>query len=276
MKLYKPTTPARRGMSKIETKEVTRKKPEKSLVKAKPKKAGRGGGKITTRHKGGGHKKKYRLLDFKRDKIDIPAKVSSIEYDPNRSSFIALVIYADGEKRYILAPNGLKVGDEIICSKISPLKAGNRLLLKNIPVGTAVYNIELIPGKGGQLVRSAGNYATVVAQEGGFTHLVFPSGEIRMIKDQAMASVGELSNPEQKIQKIGKAGRTRHLGIRPTVRGSAMSPRDHPHGGGEGRSPIGMKHPKTLWGKPAYGVKTRKKNKASDKFIIKRRKKKRK
>jgi len=226
MKLYKPTTPARRGMSKIETKEITRKKPEKSLVKAKPKKAGRGGGKITTRHKGGGHKKKYRLLD------------------------------------------------EIICSKISPLKAGNRLLLKNIPVGTAVYNIELIPGKGGQLVRSAGNYATVVAQEGGFTHLVFPSGEIRMIKDQAMASIGELSNPEQKIQKIGKAGRTRHLGIRPTVRGSAMSPRDHPHGGGEGRSPIGMKHPKTLWGKPAYGVKTRKKNKHSNKFIIKRRKKK--
>lgn len=276
MKIYKPTTPGRRGMSKAETKEITRRKPEKSLVKAKPKKAGRGHGKITTRHQGGGHKRRYRLIDFKRDKFDIFAKVNSIEYDPNRTALIALVVYTDGEKRYILAPQNLKVGDKIVCSEKAPLKPGNRAILKNIPVGNFVYNIELIPGKGGQMARSAGNYASIIAHEGGFAHLVFPSGEVRMVKEKAMASIGQLSNPEQKIQKIGKAGRNRHLGIRPTVRGSAMSPRNHPHGGGEGRSPIGMKYPKTLWGKPAYGVKTRKKNKQSNKFIIKGRKRKRK
>jgi large subunit ribosomal protein L2 len=277
VKKYKPTTPARRGMTSVDYSVLTKKKPEKKLTKKLVKKAGRGyRGRITTRHRGGGHKRKYRLIDFKQlDKMDIPAKVVSIEYDPNRSCFIALVNYKDGEKRYILAPDGLKVGQEVICQEKAPLKIGNRLQLKNIPVGSQVYNIELTPGKGGQLIRSAGSAAQVMAHEGGYTHLKLPSGEVRMVKDNGWASLGQLSNPEHNTVVIGKAGRSRWLGRRPTVRGSAMNPCDHPHGGGENRQPIGLrKGPKTPWGKLAYGVKTRKKKKASDKLILKRRGKK--
>lgn len=254
---------------------LSKKKPEKKLTKRLVRKAGRGaGGRITVRHKGGGHKRKYRLIDFKRlDKINQPAKVLSLEYDPNRTCFIALVEYLDGEKRYILAPDKLKIGDEIICQEKAPLKIGNRMQLKNIPVGSQVYNIELLPGQGGQIVRSAGTTAQVLAQEGGYTHLKLPSGEIRMIKEDCLATLGQLSNVEHNTIVLGKAGRARWLGRRPTVRGSAMTPRDHPHGGGEGRTGIGLrKGPKTPWGKPAFGVKTRKKHKWSDKLIIKRRK----
>jgi len=278
MKVYKPTTPGRRGMTKTDSKQLTKKvKPLKKLLKTKKSRAGRSKqGRITVRHKGGGHKKKYRKIDFKRiDKMNIPAKISSIEYDPNRSSFIALVIYRDGEKRYILSPQDLKVGDEIITAEKADLKPGNRMMLKNIPIGTFVYNIEIMPNQGGKIARSAGNSAQVSAVEGGYAQITLPSGEVRMVSDKAMVSIGALSNPEHGFVNLGKAGRSRWLGIRPTVRGSAMNPVDHPHGGGEGRSPIGLrKGPKTPWGKQAYGVKTRKKKKYSDKFIIKRRKKK--
>jgi len=275
MKKYKPTTPGQRKKTGIDYKKIiTTQKPYKPLVKLLKKKAGRNKqGKITVRHRGGGHKRRYRVIDFKRDKFDIPAKVETIEYDPNRSTFIALVKYEDGEKRYILAPQNLKVGDTIISGEKTPLKSGNRMILKNIPVGTSVYNIELIPGKGGQIVRSAGAGAQVTATEGGYTRLTLPSSEIRMIPANAMASIGTLSNPEHRFVNKGKAGRSRWLGRRPTVRGSAMNPVDHPHGGGEGRAPIGLKSPKTPWGKKAQGVKTRKKKKYSDKFIIRRRKK---
>jgi len=279
MKYYKPTTPSRRKMTSVDFSVLTKKKPAKKLTKKVHRSFGRGyGGRITTRHKGGGHKRKYRLIDFKRfDKMDISAKVVSIEYDPNRSCFIALLNYIDGEKRYVLAPDGLKVGDQIICQEEAPLKAGNRMKIKNITVGTSVYNIELLPNKGGQLIRSAGSSAQVMAQEGGYTHLKLASGEVRMVKEDCLASLGQLSNLEQNAVVIGKAGRSRWLGRRPTVRGSAMNPCDHPHGGGENRQPIGLrKGPKTPWGKLAYGVKTRKK-KQSDKLILKRRiKKKRK
>jgi large subunit ribosomal protein L2 len=278
MKKYKPTTPGRRGMSSVDYSSLTKKKPEKKLTKKLTKKAGRGyRGRITTRHKGGGHKRKYRVVDFKRfDKMDIPAKVVSIEYDPNRSCFIALLNYQDGEKRYILAPDGLKIGQEVICQEKAPLKIGNRMELKNILVGTQVYNIELLPRKGGQMIRSAGSTAQVMAHEGGYTHLKLASGEIRMVKDNCLASIGQLSNLEHNAVVIGKAGRSRWLGRRPTVRGSAMNPCDHPHGGGENRQSIGLrKGPKTPWGKLAYGVKTRKK-KASDRLILKRRTKKKK
>jgi len=278
MKVYKPTTPGRRGMTKSDDKQLTKKaRPFKKLLKTKKSKAGRSRqGRITVRHKGGGHKRKYRVIDFKRiNKLDIPAKVDSIEYDPNRSSYIALVVYGDGEKRYILAPQDLKKGDEVITAEKAALKSGNRMFVKNIPVGTFVYNIELIPGQGGKIVRSAGTSAQVAAVEGGYAQLVFPSGEVRMVRENSMVSIGSLSNPEHSFVNLGKAGRSRWLGIRPTVRGSAMNPVDHPHGGGEGRAPIGiLKGPKTPWGKKAYGVKTRKKKKHSNKFIIKRRKKK--
>lgn len=275
MKYYKPTTPSRRKMTGIDYSVLTRKEPEKKLTKKLVRKAGHGyKGRITIRHKGGGHKRKYRLIDFKQiDKMGQPAKVLAIEYDPNRTCFIALIEYSDGEKRYILAPDKLKVGDEIICQEKAPLAIGNRLPLKNIPVGTQVYNIELYPGRGGQIIRSAGSSAQVLATEGGYTHLKLPSGEIRMVKENCLASLGQLSNPEQSTKVIGKAGRARWLGRRPSVRGSAMNPCDHPHGGGEGRAPIGLrKGPKTPWGKQAFGKKTRKKHKWSDRLIIKRRK----
>lgn len=276
MKKYKPTTPGRRGMTVVDYSVLTKAKPEKKLTKKLVQRAGRGHlGRITVRHRGGGHKKKYRLIDFKRyDKMDIPAKVVAIEYDPNRSCFIALLHYKDGEKRYVLSPEGLKVGAKIICQEKSPVNIGNRMNLKNIVPGSQVYNIELTPQKGGQIVRSAGSSAQVMAHEGGFTHIKLPSGEVRMVRENCMASLGQLSNYEHNTVVIGKAGRSRWMGKRPTVRGSAMNPCDHPHGGGENRQSIGLrKGPKTPWGKLAYGVKTRKK-KYSDKLIIKKRVKK--
>jgi large subunit ribosomal protein L2 len=278
MKVYRPKTPGRRGMTKANTSQLTKKVgPFKKLLKTKKTRSGRSKqGRITVRHKGGGHKRKYRIIDFKRvDKLNIPARVNSIEYDPNRSAFIALIVYKDGDKRYILAPQDLKVGDEVIISEKTPLTPGNRMFLKNIPIGSFVYNIELISGQGGKIVRSAGDSAQLMAIEGGHAHLTLPSGEVRMVPEKAMASVGVLSNPEHGFVKLGKAGRSRWLGVRPTVRGSAMNPVDHPHGGGEGRAPVGLrKGPKTPWGKKAFGVKTRKKKKYSDKFILKKRKKK--
>lgn len=273
MKRYKPTSPGRRGTISVDFSVLTKKKPEKKLLKKLIRRAGHGYlGRITTRHKGSGHKRTYRLIDFKQtDKFGILAKVVSLEYDPNRSCFIILAVYADGEKRYLLAPEGIKIGSQIISQENAPLNIGNRLALKNIPVGSQVYNVELLPGKGGQIVRSAGSAAQVMAHEGGYTHLKLPSGEIRMVKDNCFASLGQLSNLDHNKIVIGKAGRNRWLGQRPTVRGSAMNPCDHPHGGGENRQPIGLrKGPKTPWGKLAFGLKTRKK-KWSDKFILKRR-----
>lgn len=247
-------------------------RPLKILTKRLNKRAGRNNqGRITVRHQGGGHRKIWREIDFKQNRMNMPARVLSIEYDPNRSSFIALVVYRDGNKSYILAPRDLKVGDEIITAEAAPLKPGNRMALKNIPVGAFVHNVELQPGRGGQIARSAGNSVQVMACEGGYVHLLLPSTEIRMVSDKCLASIGVLSNPERNIRNVGKAGRSRWSGIRPRVRGTAMNPVDHPHGGGEGRAPIGLKHPKTPWGKPALGVKTRKKNKLSNKYIIRRR-----
>lgn len=265
-------------MTTVDYSVLTKSKPEKKLTKKLLKKAGRGYlGHITVRHQGGGHKKRYRLVDFKRhDKAGIPAKVASIEYDPNRSCFIALLHYKDGEKRYILAPEGLKVGDDVICQEKTPVRVGNRMELKNIVPGSQVYNIELMPKKGGQIVRSAGSSAQVMARDSGFVHLKLPSGEVRMVKEDCLATLGQLSNYEHNTVVIGKAGRSRWMGRRPTVRGSAMNPCDHPHGGGENRQSIGLRRgPKTPWGKLAYGVKTRRK-KHSDKLIIKRRVKKKK
>ena len=276
MKKYKPTTPGRRGMTVVDYSVLTKTKPEKKLTKKLVQKSGRGYlGRITVRHRGGGHKRKYRLVDFKRsDKIDIPAKVAAIEYDPNRSCFIALLYYKDGEKRYVLSPEGLKIGAEIICQEKASVAVGNRMALKNIIPGSQVYNVELTPRKGGQIVRAAGSSAQLMANEGGFVHIKFPSGEVRMVKEDCMASLGQLSNYEHNTVVIGKAGRNRWMGKRPTVRGSAMNPCDHAHGGGENRQSIGLRRgPKTPWGKLAYGVKTRKK-KYSDKLIIKRRVKK--
>jgi large subunit ribosomal protein L2 len=277
MKSFNPTSPGRRQLIRVETKGILSvKRPEKSLLISLAKRAGRSAssGRITVRHKGGGHKKRYRLIDFKRDKFNIPAKVFSIEYDPNRNCFIALLNYRDGEKRYIIAPDGLKAGEEIITSENAPAKVGNRLILKNILVGTQIHDIELNPGGGGKIVRSAGSFAQVLANEGGMTHLKMPSDEIRMVKDTCWATIGQVGNPEYDKQIFSKAGRTRWLGIRPRVRGTAMNPVDHPHGGGEGRTPTGLRRgPKTPWGKQAIGVKTRKKKKYSDIFIIKRRKK---
>jgi len=272
IKRYKPTSPARRFMTVLTYDEITKKEPEKSLVQILKSKAGRNNdGRITVRHRGGGHKRKYRIIDFKRDKVDIPAKVAAIEYDPNRTANIALLHYADGEKRYIIAPHGLQVGDTVISSENADIKVGNALPLRNIPVGTFVHNIELKPGKGGQLVRAAGNAAQLMAKEGDYAQLRLPSGEVRMIRLECKATIGQVGNVEHEIVSIGKAGRRRHMGIRPTVRGSAMNPVDHPHGGGEGKSPIGRPSPMTPWGKPTLGYKTRDKKKASNKYIIKRR-----
>jgi len=279
MKRYKPTTPGRRGMTSIDYSVLTKTKPAKKLTKKLVKKSGRGyRGRVTVRHKGGGHKRKYRLIDFKRyDKIDVPANIVSLEYDPNRSCFIALLNYLDGEKRYILAPDGIKVGHKVICQEKAVLRIGNRMQLKNILSGNFVYNIELSPKQGGKIVRSAGSSAQIMAHEGGYTHLKLPSGEIRMVKEDCLASFGQISNPEHNTVVIGKAGRSRWMGRRPTVRGSAMNACDHPHGGGENRQSIGLrKGPKTPWGKLAYGVKTRKNKKASNKLILKKRTKKKK
>lgn len=270
MKTYKPTTPSRRFMTTVDYSILTKKKPEKKLIFGRKRDVGRSKGAISVRHKGGGVKRKYRLVDFRQEKLDIPAKVLSIEYDPNRSAFIALIVYKDGEKRYILAPQNLKIGDEIIVSNNAPIKEGNRLPLANIPVGTFVHNVALEPGGEGKIARSAGCAVQLIAKEGKYAHLLMPSTEIRKVNINAMASVGILSNPEHNLVVIGKAGRSRLMGKRPHVRGSAMNPCDHPHGGGEGRAPIGLKHPKTPWGKPALGVKTRK-SKKSDKLILRRR-----
>jgi len=272
VKRYKPTTPGRRISSVQDFSDVTKKKPERSLVVIKKKKAGRNSaGRVTVRHRGGGAKQYVRVIDWQRKKFDIPAKVSSIEYDPNRGARIALLTYQDGEKKYMLAPVDLKVGDTVIASaKLGEIKSGNRYPLEVIPMGMPVYNIELTPGKGGQLVRGAGASATVMAIEGKYAQLKMPSGEIRLIPKDCMATIGQVSNPDWRLVRWGKAGRIRKKGIRPTVRGKVMNPVDHPHGGGEGSNPIGLKHPKTPWGKPALGVKTRRK-KSSDKLILKRR-----
>ncbi len=276
MKTYRPITKSRRQMTGIDYKDVlTRSEPEKSLTAGFLRRVGRSksDGSITVRHKGSGHKRLYRFVDFKQDKFGVPGKIMSIEYDPNRSAFISLILYLDGEKRYILTPRDVKVGDKILTAEKTPLKNGNRMQLKNIPVGYFVHNIELFSGRGGQIVRSAGSGARVMAIEGGFAQLELPSKEIRRVPENSYASLGFVSNPENNVITIGKAGRSRHLGIRPTVRGSAMNPVDHPHGGGEGRAPIGLKYPKTPWGKHALGVKTRKRGKQSDRFILQRRKK---
>lgn len=278
IKIYKPTTPSRRKMSVVSSIDLSKKKPEKRLTKAKKGKAGRGNtGRVTVRHKGGGAKRKLRTIDFKGDKFDIPAKVKTIEYDPNRNARIALLIYADGEKRYIIAPLGLKVGDEIFSSqKNFKLKIGNRYPLTLIPPGIMVHNVELETGKGGKLARAAGNGITLMVIEGKYAQLKMPSGEIRLVPKECLATIGQVSNPEHRSIRWGKAGRMRHKGIRPTVRGKAMNPVDHPHGGGEGGSPIGLKKgPKNIYGKKALGVKTRKAHRVSDKLIVKRRKKRR-
>ena len=274
IKKYKPTTNGRRNMTSLDFSEITTDKPEKSLLAPLNKKAGRNNqGRITTRHKGGGHKRLYRIIDFKRDKDGIPGRVASIEYDPNRTANIALIHYADGEKRYILAPKGLKVGMEIMSGPDADIKVGNALPLANIPVGQTIHNIELKPGRGGQLVRAAGAEAQLLGKEGKYAIVKLASGETRMILLTCRATIGQVGNVEHELVNIGKAGRARWLGKRPTVRGSVMNPVDHPHGGGEGKAPIGRKSPVTPWGKPTLGYKTRKKNKPSDKFIIRRRKK---
>lgn len=276
MKTYRPTTPSRRGMTGIDFSLLARKKPEKRLLKYVRRSVGRSkaSGRITVRHKGGGVKKMYRMIEFSQTIMDTPAKVVALEYDPNRTAFIALIEYAGGNKQYIIAPQDLKVGDSVVFSEKAPLTAGNRIKLKNVPVGMNVYNIELDPGRGGKLVRSAGSSAQVLAQEHGFTNLKMPSTEIRKVNDECYATIGMVSNPENRYYTVGKAGKSRLKGKRPHVRGSAMNPVDHPHGGGEGRQPIGLKHPKTPWGKPALGVKTRNRKKWTNKLIIQRRKKK--
>ena len=272
IKTFNPYTPSRRHMTGSDFKEITAKSPEKSLVVSLKKNAGRNNqGKITVRHQGGGYKTKYRLVDFKRNKDNIPAKVLTIEYDPNRTANIALICYADGQKSYILAPYGLKVGETLMNGEAAEVKVGNCLPLSNIPVGSAIHNIELHPGKGGQLVRSAGNSAQLMAKEGKYATLRLPSGEMRMVPIGCRATIGQVGNIDHELVTIGKAGRKRHMGIRPTVRGSVMNPNDHPHGGGEGRTSIGRPGPVTPWGKPALGLKTRKKNKQSNKLIIRRR-----
>jgi len=262
-------------MTSLDFSEITKSTPEKSLVVHLKKHSGRNNqGKITVRHRGGGHKKKYRIIDFKRLKDDIPATVKSIEYDPNRSANIALLAYADGEKRYIISPNGLKVGDKLMNGPNAEIRVGNCLPMTNIPLGSEIHNIEMKPGKGAQMVRSAGNSAQLMAREGKMATVRLPSGETRMVPVGCRATLGAVGNSDHELVKIGKAGRKRHMGIRPTVRGSVMNPNDHPHGGGEGKAPIGRSAPSTPWGKPALGYKTRKKNKQSDKYIVSKRKKK--
>ena len=272
IKKYKPTTPGQRGMTVSTFEEVTTSTPEKSLTVTLKKNAGRNNrGVITVRHQGGGTRNKYRIIDFKRNKDGIPATVKTIEYDPNRSAFIALVCYADGEKKYIIAPEGLKVGDVIYSGAEADIKTGNTLPLANIPVGTLIHCIELKAGKGAQLCRAAGNAAQLIAKEGEFAQVRLPSGEVRSIRMNCRATIGEVGNIEHGLISIGKAGRKRHMGVRPTVRGSVMNPNDHPHGGGEGKAPVGRPGPVTPWGKPALGYKTRKTKNRTDKFIVKRR-----
>lgn len=272
IKVFKPTTNARRNMSVTDYSELSKVAPERSLLAPLNKNSGRNSyGRITVRHRGGGNRRKYRIIDFKRDKMDMTATVLTLEYDPNRSAHIALVQYEDGEKRYILAPVGLKVGDKIQAGAGADIKPGNALRLSDIPTGTFVHNVELYPGRGGQLARAAGNAAQLMAKENGYALLRLPSGELRNVPANCMATIGQVGNTDHENVKIGKAGRTRHLGIRPTVRGSVMNPNDHPHGGGEGKSPAGRPGPCTPWGKPALGYKTRNKKKSSDKLIVKRR-----
>ena len=274
IKVYKPTSPGRRDMTSSNFDEITRSTPEKSLLEPLKSNAGRSSGRVSVRHRGGGHKRRYRRIDFKRDKIGIPARVDSIEYDPNRTARIALLVYADGEKRYIISPVGLKVGDNIMNGPDADLETGNALPIENIPVGAQIHNIELEPGKGGQLVRSAGTSAQLMAKEGDYAQVRLPSGEVRRIMVRCMATIGQVGNSDHSNIKIGKAGRKRWMGWRPTVRGSAMDPGGHPHGGGEGKAPIGLPGPKTPWGKPALGKRTRR-NKRTDKMIVRRRGKKR-
>ncbi len=272
MKTYKPTSPARRQMTNVDYSCLSKDAPERSLLTTVKKNAGRNSyGRITVRHQGGGNKVKYRIIDFKRNKMDVPATVTSIQYDPNRTAFIALLQYEDGEKAYIVCPEGLKVGDTVISSAHADIKPGNALPIENIPVGTVIHNVELYPGKGAQLVRSAGNSAQLMAKENGYAQVRLPSGEVRLVRLNCMATIGVVSNGEHANVSIGKAGRKRHMGIRPTVRGSVMNPCDHPHGGGEGKSPIGRSGPVTPWGKPTLGYKTRSKKAKTDKFIVKRR-----
>lgn len=272
IKTYKPTTPGRRGMTVIDYSGLSKVAPEKSLLETVKKHSGRNSyGRITVRHKGGGNRRKYRIIDFKRNKLGMDAEVMTLEYDPNRTAFIALVKYEDGEKRYIIAPEGLKVGDKIRAGSDADIKPGNALPMVNIPVGTVIHNVELHPGKGAQLVRSAGNMAQLMAKENGYAMLRLPSGELRNVPENCMATIGVVSNADHANVNIGKAGRTRHMGVRPTVRGSVMNPNDHPHGGGEGKSPVGRPGPVTPWGKPAMGYKTRKTKNSTNKFIVKRR-----
>ncbi|SEU00930.1 large subunit ribosomal protein L2 [Salinibacillus kushneri] len=274
IKKFKPTSNGRRNMSASDFAEITTNKPEKTLLAPLSKKAGRNNqGRLTTRHQGGGHKRKYRIIDFKRDKDGIPGRVATIEYDPNRSANIALIHYADGEKRYILAPKGLQIGHEIQSGKGADIKLGNTLELKDIPVGTIIHNVELKPGRGGQLVRSAGAQAQILGREGKYVLVRLASGETRMILSSCRATIGQVGNLEHELISVGKAGRSRWQGKRPTVRGSVMNPVDHPHGGGEGRAPVGLPSPMSPWGKPTLGLKTRKRNKQSDKYIVRRRKK---
>lgn len=272
IKTYKPTTPARRQMTVTSYAHLSKVEPERSLLEPLKKSSGRNSyGRITVRHRGGGNRRKYRVIDFKRDKHGVPAEVKTLEYDPNRSAFIALVQYEDGEKRYIIAPNGLNVGDAVMSGPEADIKPGNALPLTNIPVGTFIHNIELYPGKGAQLARSAGIQAQLMAKEGSYALIRLPSTEQRRVPVNCMATIGQVSNTDHENQSIGKAGRKRHMGWRPTVRGSVMNPCDHPHGGGEGKSPVGRPGPVTPWGKPALGYKTRSKHNKSDKFIVKRR-----
>jgi len=274
VKKYKPVTPGQRGMTGHTFEEITKSKPERSLLLPLRKQGGRNAfGRVTVRHRGGGHRRNIRIVDFKREKHSIPAQVAAIEYDPNRTARLALLHYADGEKRYIVAPLGLRVGDALMSGPNAEIRPGNALPISNIPVGTTIHNIELREGKGGQLVRSAGSAAQLLAKEGDFAQIRMPSGEVRLVRQVCYATIGQIGNVDHSNIKLGKAGRKRHLGIRPTVRGTAMSPRDHPHGGGEGRQPIGLPGPKSPWGKPTLGYKTRR-NKQTDKYIVRRRTKK--
>ncbi|EST10610.1 50S ribosomal protein L2 [Sporolactobacillus laevolacticus] len=275
LKKYKPTSNGRRNMTSLDFAEITTDTPEKSLLTSLPKKAGRNNqGRLTVRHQGGGHKRQYRIIDFKRNKDGVPGRIATIEYDPNRTANIALVHYVDGEKRYILAPKGIQVGTEIMSGVDADIKVGNALPLKNIPVGTTIHNIELKPGKGGQLVRSAGTSAQILGKEGKYVLIRLVSGEVRMVLETCRATIGQVGNLEHELVSVGKAGRSRWKGIRPTVRGSVMNPNDHPHGGGEGKAPVGRKSPMSPWGKPTMGYKTRSKKNASEQFIIRHRKKK--
>jgi large subunit ribosomal protein L2 len=275
VKKYKPVTPGQRGMTGYTFEEITKSRPERSLTKPLRKSGGRNMyGRVTVRHRGGGHKRRIRIVDFQRNKFDIPARVAAIEYDPNRTARLALLFYADGEKRYIIAPLDLKVGDMVVSGRNAEVRTGNSLPISSIPVGTMVHNIELKEGKGGQMVRSAGASAQILAKEGGYAQIRLPSGEVRLVRQKCYATIGQVGNLDHSNIKLGKAGRKRNKGVRPTVRGSAMSPRDHPHGGGEGRQSIGMPSPKSPWGKPTLGYKTRR-NKKTDKYIVRRRSKKR-